>query len=238
MTRNLSWTDPNTGKSITASETLARLGIKPEEFRRESEEGTCVWLTLIPPSRKVSSKDCVTAKTSINASDELKDLLNPSISARQMSPPISGTIKKRLNRECEYFWARDLNGQDADHSRVEMLRRRWLGIRHHEDVADGDGRYREGPRQKKDSPTRFALATGRLMRFHDALARNAQGAEPRSDSANPSAGGRSGEGSPMGVGNTLPGSTKYLSDETVEQIRGRANNRRRWQRFRSPSLVS
>jgi len=62
------------------------------------------------------------SETSINASDELKDLLNPSISARQMSPPISGTIKKRLNREYEYFWARDRNGQDADHSRVEQLR--------------------------------------------------------------------------------------------------------------------
>src|SRR5580698_5579010 len=61
-------------------------------------------------------------ETPINASEELQDLLNPSISARQLSPPLSGQIKKRLNRECEYYWARDRNGQDPDHSRVEQLR--------------------------------------------------------------------------------------------------------------------
>jgi len=36
---DLSWTDPNTGKSITASETLARLGIKPEEFVENQKKG-------------------------------------------------------------------------------------------------------------------------------------------------------------------------------------------------------
>jgi len=36
---DLSWTDPNSGKTITASETLARLGIKPEEFVENQKKG-------------------------------------------------------------------------------------------------------------------------------------------------------------------------------------------------------
>jgi hypothetical protein len=36
---DLSWTDPNTGKTITGSETLARLGIKPEEFVENQKKG-------------------------------------------------------------------------------------------------------------------------------------------------------------------------------------------------------
>jgi len=36
---DLSWTDANTGKTITASETLARLGIKPEEFVENQKKG-------------------------------------------------------------------------------------------------------------------------------------------------------------------------------------------------------
>jgi hypothetical protein len=36
---DLNWTDPNTGKTITGSETLARLGIKPEEFVENQKKG-------------------------------------------------------------------------------------------------------------------------------------------------------------------------------------------------------
>jgi len=36
---DLSWTDPNTGKTISASDTLARLGIKPEEFVENQKKG-------------------------------------------------------------------------------------------------------------------------------------------------------------------------------------------------------
>jgi len=36
---DLSWTDPNTLKTISASETLARLGIKPEEFVENQKKG-------------------------------------------------------------------------------------------------------------------------------------------------------------------------------------------------------
>lgn len=53
---------------------------------------------------------------------ELQDLMNPNIEARQLNPPLSGSIEKRLNREFEYFWAKDVCGQTPDHSRVEELR--------------------------------------------------------------------------------------------------------------------
>lgn len=53
---------------------------------------------------------------------ELQDLLNPTIEARQLNPPLSGSIEKRLNKEFEYFWAKDVCGQTPDHSRVEDLR--------------------------------------------------------------------------------------------------------------------
>jgi hypothetical protein len=36
---DLGWTDPNTGKSISASEQLAKLGIKPEEFVESQKRG-------------------------------------------------------------------------------------------------------------------------------------------------------------------------------------------------------
>jgi len=161
------------------------------------------------------------SETSINASDELKDLLNPSISARQMSPPISGTIKKRLNREYEYFWARDLNGQDADHSRVEQLRGDGWEYATTKDVqmATEDtvkGRDIEGFSNEIRSGDR------RLMKIPMMRWREMRKAQNLEAIAQTHPAGRGGEGSPMGVGNTLPGVRTYLSDETVEQIRGRA----------------
>jgi hypothetical protein len=53
---------------------------------------------------------------------ELQDLVDASISAKQLNPPISGQIKLRKNRDFEYFWAKDVCGEKADHSRVEELR--------------------------------------------------------------------------------------------------------------------
>jgi hypothetical protein len=57
-----------------------------------------------------------------NWPQELQDLVNPSIEARAVGYPQNGKIAKRLNTECEYFWAKDVCGQNPDHSRVEGLR--------------------------------------------------------------------------------------------------------------------
>jgi hypothetical protein len=53
---------------------------------------------------------------------ELQDLVDPSISAKQLNPPLSGQIERRLNRNFEYFWAKDVCGANPDHTRVEELR--------------------------------------------------------------------------------------------------------------------
>jgi len=161
------------------------------------------------------------SETSINASEELKDLLNPSISAQQLSPPLTGQIKKRLNRENEYYWARDRNGQDPDHSRVEELRYMGFEFATTKDVemcsqdtvkgADDKGfsnEIRSGDRRLMKVPMRL----WREMRKAHNL-RAIQQTYPQ---------GRGAEGSPMGVGNTLPGVRTYLSEESVEQIRSRA----------------
>ena len=161
------------------------------------------------------------SETSINASEELKDLLNPSITAQQLSPPLTGQIKKRLNRENEYYWARDRNGQDPDHSRVEELRYMGFEFATTKDVemcsqdtvkgADDKGfsnEIRSGDRRLMKVPMRL----WREMRKAQNL-RAIQQTYPQ---------GRGAEGSPMGVGNTLPGVRTYLSEESVEQIRSRA----------------
>jgi hypothetical protein len=161
------------------------------------------------------------SETSINASEELQDLLNPSIVARQMSPPISGQIRKRLNRECEYFWARDRNGQDADHSRVEQLRADGWEYATTKDVqmATEDtvkGKDKDGFSNEISSGDRSLMKIP-MMRWKEMRkAQNLQSIQQTYPQ------GR-GEGTPMGVGNTLPGVRTYISDESVEQIRGRAN---------------
>ena len=54
--------------------------------------------------------------------DELKDLLNPSISARPLHLPQSTRIKETKNKEFHYHWAFDRCGATPNHDRVERLR--------------------------------------------------------------------------------------------------------------------
>lgn len=53
---------------------------------------------------------------------ELQDIFDPSISARQLNPPMSGHINLRKNTGFQYFWAKDVCGQTPDHTRVESMR--------------------------------------------------------------------------------------------------------------------
>jgi hypothetical protein len=55
-------------------------------------------------------------------SEELRDLFNPSISARPLHLPESGRIKTVKNKEYVYYLAFDRNGSNARHERVEQLR--------------------------------------------------------------------------------------------------------------------
>jgi hypothetical protein len=161
------------------------------------------------------------SETSINASEELQDLLNPSSSARQLSPPLSGQIKKRLNRECEYYWARDRNGQDPDHSRVEQLRYMGFEYASTNDVEMCSQDTLKG-RDSKGFTEEIRSGDRRLMKCPMRLWKEMRKAQNLQAIQQTYPQGR-GEGTPMGVGNTLPGVKTYISDETVEQIRGRAN---------------
>lgn len=161
------------------------------------------------------------SEVSVNASEELQDLLNPSIAARQMSPPISGTIKKRLNREYEYFWARDRNGQDPDHSRIEQLRGDGWEYATTKDVqmATEDtvkGRDKEGFSNEIRSGDRRLMKIP-MMRWKEMRkAQNLQAIQQTYPQ------GRGQDGTPMGLSNMTPGVRTYLSDEPIESIRARA----------------
>lgn len=54
--------------------------------------------------------------------EELRDLLDSSITARSISPPISGKVSEILNTDYHYHWAEDRNGQTPFHDRVEGLK--------------------------------------------------------------------------------------------------------------------
>src|SRR6266404_3040089 len=53
---------------------------------------------------------------------ELQDLFDPTISARQLNPPVSGLIANRKNTSMHYHWAKDVCGGTPDHTRVEEMR--------------------------------------------------------------------------------------------------------------------
>jgi len=52
----------------------------------------------------------------------LRDLIDPSIEARAIAPPISGKVDKFLNTDFYYYWAFDRCGQEPSHDRVESMR--------------------------------------------------------------------------------------------------------------------
>jgi hypothetical protein len=54
--------------------------------------------------------------------EELRDLLDSSITARSISPPISGRVSEILNTDYHYHWAEDRNGATPFHDRVEGLK--------------------------------------------------------------------------------------------------------------------
>jgi hypothetical protein len=54
--------------------------------------------------------------------EELRDLIDSSISARSISPPISGKVERILNTDYHYHWAEDRCGATPFHERVESLK--------------------------------------------------------------------------------------------------------------------
>jgi hypothetical protein len=154
---------------------------------------------------------------------ELQDLLNPTIEARQLNPPISGKIDKRLNRENEYFWAKDVCGQQPDHSRVENLR--YVGWEFA--TTDDVNMCSEDTVKGRDPKTKFSneIRNGdlRLMKIPMQRWREMRKAQniEAIQMAYPQAFG--GDGSPMSTANLTPGMKTYMgSDVDVDAMRKRA----------------
>lgn len=57
--------------------------------------------------------------------EELRDLIDSSITARNISPPISGKVETILNTDYHYHWAEDRDGANPFHERVQGLK--WAG---------------------------------------------------------------------------------------------------------------
>ena len=53
---------------------------------------------------------------------ELRDLFDVSIEARDIAPPLSGRVEKILNTDYHYHWAFDRCGSEPNHDRVESLK--------------------------------------------------------------------------------------------------------------------
>lgn len=153
--------------------------------------------------------------------EELQDLMNPSVAARTLSPPISGQIQKRMNRECEYYWAYDRCGQNPNHERVEQLR--YMGFEYAttrdvqmyvEDTVKG--------RDKDGFSDEIRSGDRRLMKCPKQLWREFRKSQNLRAISQTYPQGRGDDGTPMSLGNLTPGMRTYVSDEPVESIRARA----------------
>jgi len=57
-----------------------------------------------------------------NWNQELQDLFDPTISARQLNPPVASKIRVEKNKQFHYHMAKDVCGANPDHTRVEEMR--------------------------------------------------------------------------------------------------------------------
>lgn len=139
--------------------------------------------------------------------DELRDLMNPSISARPLHLPESGRIKTIKNNQFVYFLAFDRCGSNARHERVEQLRAAGWDYATTEDVEMFSA---DNVKQKNE----IRSGDRRLMKIPKqrwAEIRKAQNLAALQQ-INP---GRPNSG-PMGLGNMTPGMAhSYASDADV-----------------------
>lgn len=145
--------------------------------------------------------------------EELQALLSPSVEAKPLHIPMSGRIRKILNTEYEYYWARDLCGQNPDHSRIEELRAVGFEFATTKDVTmsttdtvKGEGEIRSGDRRLMKIPKERWLEVRK-----DQLLQSLAMTNPRNN----------GPRSPMGS-TMIPGVKTYISTESVEELRGKA----------------
>ena len=144
-------------------------------------------------------------------SDELRDLFNPSISARPLHLPESGRIKTVKNKEYMYFLAFDRCGSNARHERVEQLRAAGWEYATTDDVEMFSA---DNVKQKNE----IRSGDRRLMKIPMQRWREIRKAQNLAalDQINP----RRANAGPMSVESMTPGMASYAADD--ESIRASA----------------
>jgi hypothetical protein len=144
--------------------------------------------------------------------DELRDLFNPSISARPLHLPESGRIKTVKNKEFMYFLAFDRCGSNARHERVEQLRAAGWEYATTDDVEMFSA---DNVKQKNE----IRSGDRRLMKIPMQRWREIRKAQNLAalDQINP----RRQSSGPMGIENMTPGMAHYMGDD--ESIRNAAH---------------
>jgi hypothetical protein len=138
--------------------------------------------------------------------EELRDLLNPSISARPLHLPESTRIKETKNKEYHYHWAYDRCGSDPRHDRVERLRGAGWDY-----ATTADVEMFSSDTVKQRNEIRIGdlrLMKVPLMRWREI--RKAQNITAL-DQINP----RRANAGPMSLASMTPGMTHYVGDEAA-----------------------
>jgi hypothetical protein len=147
--------------------------------------------------------------------DELRDLMNPSISARPLHLPESGRIKTVKNNQFVYFLAFDRCGSNARHERVEQLRAAGWDYATTEDVemfsADNvkqKNEIRSGDRRLMKIPK---------QRWQEIRKAQNLAALQQINPTRPNSG-------PMALGNMTPGLANYYGDDATIRSEARVSN--------------
>jgi hypothetical protein len=147
--------------------------------------------------------------------DELRDLMNPSISARPLHLPESGRIKTVKNNQFVYFLAFDRCGSNARHERVEQLRAAGWDYATTEDVemfsADNvkqKNEIRSGDRRLMKIPK---------QRWQEIRKAQNLAALQQINPTRPNSG-------PMALGNMTPGIANYYGDDAAIRSDSRVSN--------------
>lgn len=162
--------------------------------------------------------------------EELRDLVDSSITARSISPPISGKVEKILNTDFHYHWAEDRCGATPFHDRVEGLRYAGWDYATTDDVKMCSEDTVCGRNEKvmskdgKGFSNEIRSGDRRLMKVPMRKWRESRKAQliAAYQLAYPQPFGR--DGQPMTAGNLIPGfRTEMMDDSAITSERRRAN---------------
>ena len=161
---------------------------------------------------------------------ELRDLVDPTIEARTIAPPISGKVEEFINTDYHYYWAADLCGPTAAHDRVHEMKYAGWEFATTDDVkmcSESSVVGRSGDKTSKDGRKGFSdeIRSGdrRLMKLPMHLWRVNKKAQLMAayQMAYPQPFGAT--GAPMSANNLLPGfKSKMMNPEAIDETRRNA----------------